>query len=224
MAHEAPDANWALVCSHVSVSDIDPRHAADPDEVLNRFGFDDLPIVSTGVSDDGPTGAHVYCEAGTPTRPTTDLRGVAVRGKGAYVMLAGSHHVSGVQYEWANGHRPWDATLRAVPAELVQRKEREQRDLTIHEGTRDVDLTSLAGKLRYANLTPDELLDALMVLNERCDPPVGDDQVAKIARSIGDRATGVDQELVRLRNREDAKRLYCAERSRTLRVVEFQPV
>ena len=216
-----PDANWALVCSRVSVIDIDPRHGADPDEVLDRFALDDHPIVWTGVSEKGIAGAHVYCAAGTPTKPSATLPGVAVRGNGAYVMLAGSEHVSGVQYEWANGHRPWGATLRAVPHELTQR---EDRDLTIYEGTRDVDLTSLAGKLRYANLTPDELLDALLVLNERCDPPLTDDQVAKIARSIGDRSTGVDQELVRLRNREEAKRLYRAERSRTLRTVEFQPV
>ena len=51
---------------------------------------------------------------------------------------------------------------------------------------RNMELTRTAGMMRRAGLTPDEILAALRVANEdRCDPPLSDDEVVHIAESSG---------------------------------------
>lgn len=59
-------------------------------------------------------------------------------------------------------------------------------DGNILEGGRDVALTSLAGTMRRRGFSEAAILAALQVENVgRCQPPLSDDQVAKIARSVG---------------------------------------
>jgi hypothetical protein len=55
----------------------------------------------------------------------------------------------------------------------------------ILKGRRDNTLTSLAGTMRRRGMGEDEILAALRVTNSRrCDPPLDDDQVKKIAGSV----------------------------------------
>jgi hypothetical protein len=56
----------------------------------------------------------------------------------------------------------------------------------IVEGTRDNTLASLAGTMRRRGMAPESIAAALLVENEqRCEPPLPDEQVRKIARSVG---------------------------------------
>jgi hypothetical protein len=55
----------------------------------------------------------------------------------------------------------------------------------IREGERNITLTSLAGKLRRADLGEESIYAALLMENEqRCEPPLEADEVRTIARSI----------------------------------------
>ena len=56
----------------------------------------------------------------------------------------------------------------------------------LFEGTRNIGLTSLAGKLRRAGLSQGELEIVLLHINQsRCRPPLPEREVVAIARSIG---------------------------------------
>ena len=55
----------------------------------------------------------------------------------------------------------------------------------IPEGHRDDNLTRMAGGMRRQGMTADEMLPALLAVNERrCRPPLPEEQVLKIARSV----------------------------------------
>lgn len=55
----------------------------------------------------------------------------------------------------------------------------------IPEGRRNATLTSLAGTMRRPGMTEAEILPALLAANEnRCDPPLSDEEVRVIARSV----------------------------------------
>jgi len=63
---------------------------------------------------------------------------------------------------------------------------------SLPEGSRDVGLTSHAGKLRRIGCSPAELLAALHVRNEEeCKPPLSARDVERIARSVGGYPSGV---------------------------------
>jgi hypothetical protein len=99
-----PSAGWAVTCGdRLAVVDVDVKHGADVEAVLSVVAG---PTVLTG-KHDGERGVHVYCTGPARTAPRTSLKGVEIRGKGAYVVLPGSPHESGVAYEWAGDRRPW---------------------------------------------------------------------------------------------------------------------
>jgi putative DNA primase/helicase len=54
----------------------------------------------------------------------------------------------------------------------------------ILDGSRDTDLTSLAGTMRRRGMTESEILAALTEVNKRCDPPKTAKDVARIAKSV----------------------------------------
>jgi hypothetical protein len=53
------------------------------------------------------------------------------------------------------------------------------------EGSRNTELTRIAGRMRRAGLSEAYMLAALRGVNKlRCRPPLGDDEVAQIARNV----------------------------------------
>jgi putative DNA primase/helicase len=65
----------------------------------------------------------------------------------------------------------------------------------IREGERDQLLTSLAGSMRRRSASPRAILEALRIENaSRVRPPLGDDQLQKIARSIGSKDPSTSEE------------------------------
>ena len=56
----------------------------------------------------------------------------------------------------------------------------------IPEGRRNQDLASLAGTMRRRGMSEDEIAAAILVANkQRCDPPLPDEEVQRIAASVG---------------------------------------
>lgn len=77
------------------------------------------------------------------------------------------------------------AEFAALPATHVRATSNVVADI-IPQGERDRTLTSIAGALRRKGLTPEEIEAALQIVNERrCDPPLDEQDVRKIARSVG---------------------------------------
>ncbi|MGI8800623.1 MAG: AAA family ATPase [Solirubrobacteraceae bacterium] len=192
---QCPDANWAVVCGDsFSVVDIDPKHGADPSELIDEHDLTGRPTVWTGEAQTGPLegvrGGHVYCQNGVPTGKTA-TRGVEIKAVGGYVMLPGSRHASGVAYEWASELRPWTTSLLPVPAVLVPNAKTKTGPAppvgsVIAAGDRNSTLTSLAGTMRRRGMSEAAIAAALAVTSrESCDPPLDDRDVRTIARSVG---------------------------------------
>jgi len=62
------------------------------------------------------------------------------------------------------------------------------------KGNRNLSLTSMGGVLRYRGFNEVEILAMLLVVNQqRCDPPMKDDEVAKIAKSVARYESGQEK-------------------------------
>jgi hypothetical protein len=141
---------------------------------------------------------------GLSLRTTRDSCGpgqeVRFQAKGAQTVLPPSRHVSGRLYAWLPGHAPGEVPLATAPdwllAELTEAKRGRRAGgkapgkrgastgETIPEGSRNTTLASLAGTMRHRGMTFEEILAAILVANERCDPPLPEAEVEGIARSI----------------------------------------
>jgi len=101
-------------------------------------------------------------------------------------VLPGSRHASGVTYQWDDDKRPWSTPLTPVPTALAPTKASRAAtvSLAIGTGNRNTDLLSLAGTMRRRGMSEAEIVAALLVTNrDRCEPPLGDDEVREVARS-----------------------------------------
>jgi putative DNA primase/helicase len=141
-----------------------------------------------------PTGVEFQT---TYERPKTDEE-LRFQALGAQTVLPPSRHVSGSLYQWLPGHGPADIDPAPAPTWMVKRwgehgDGRKRHDRAeplgegepIEKGVRDTKLTSVAGTMRRRGLDREEILAALLVMNERrCRPPLADHVIEKIARSV----------------------------------------
>jgi P4 family phage/plasmid primase-like protien len=130
---ENPDYNVGVHCqkSGFMVIDIDPR-SGGPESFAK---FEEIvegalpPTVEaiTGIytSSNGKAlrGRHIFykvddSEALMGNLNTLGLKGVDIKHNG-YVLIAPSRHFSGVDYEWAPGHAPWEIEMADAPEELL---------------------------------------------------------------------------------------------------------
>ena len=173
--------------------DVDPRHGGD--ETLARLEAENGALPTTLVAITGGGGQHYLYKApaeGFPNSAGALGPGLDTRGEGGYILLAGSNHVSGGVYEWVDP----DAPLAATPVWLIEGAKRKARkapagkepagEAVIAEGGRNDTLTSMAGQLRRIGCSEAEMLAVLQQRNaELCRPPLGEDEVARIAASVG---------------------------------------
>ena len=108
---------------------------------------------------------------------------VDVKAAGGYIVLPPSVHPNGRPYKWMNRAEPAD------PPEWLVELARGRRngvapkpvDEVIPEGRRRDAMLTVAGKLKRAGLSGDEILPTLRKLNERCRPPLDDDEIRSVA-------------------------------------------
>jgi hypothetical protein len=177
--------NVGIATGHgLVVLDVDPRHGGDDalHELEREHG--ELPATASVVTGGG--GQHYYFAANGLGNSTGKLgHGLDLKGEGGYVIAPPSLHESGRRYEWDEQAEPvplpgWirerlTATNGAAPLPDV-----------IPEGKRNAALASLAGSMRRRGASRDAMLSALRVENaERCQPPLRDDELARIAESVG---------------------------------------
>jgi hypothetical protein len=135
-------------------------------------------------------GSHRYFVTREPIRTHRIAPHLEVRGEGAYVLAPPSLHPSGARYRVINDAEPAplpDALrqlLCALPAQSVAKST--HAAAKISEGMRNSRLTSLAGSMRRKGMTPAAIGAALLEENNaRCQPPLPESEVRRIADSVG---------------------------------------
>jgi hypothetical protein len=115
--------------------------------------------------------------------------GLDIKGEGGAIIVAPSLHAGGKRCRWKNTAPIADAPewfLRLLrEAQKSRANGSETIGIAIPEGQRNDTLTSLAGTMRRRGMGFDEIEVALLVTNnKRCDPPLAEDEVRKIASSV----------------------------------------
>jgi putative DNA primase/helicase len=169
--------------SGVLVLDVD---GAEGEAELKKRRHPITPMVRTASG-----GLHLYFRH-PDAYVRTGIRvapGLDVKASGGYVVAPPSVGPNGTAYEWIVS--PDEEDLADVPEWLMRLLDRPRRTgasavgKRIASGTRNRELTSLAGSMRRRGMGQAEILAALSVANEgRCDPPLEEDEVRKIAASV----------------------------------------
>lgn len=191
-----PDANIGIACgarSGLVVIDIDPRHAGD--DALAALEREHGPLPHTVESLTGGGGRHLFFAHPGGTVRTCDIApGVEIRADGAYIVAPPSLHASGRTYAWELSSHPDDVAPAPVPEWVVALMASVENPVAvtaaepekIRDGTRNKTLSSLAGAMRRRGMTEEAMLAALLEDNRRrCEPPLPEKVVRKIAASIG---------------------------------------
>jgi AAA domain/Bifunctional DNA primase/polymerase, N-terminal/Primase C terminal 1 (PriCT-1) len=175
-----PDALVGVPCGEVSkllVVDIDP-------DGLAWYRTHHLRL-ACGRVHRTPRGMHlVYAMPPEPIACSTSklARGVDVRSTGGYAVWWAAHgyDVEGSMLD-----------IGPPPPELLERLRtrtappKKMNGSGVPEGERNASLTSLAGRMRRAGASEDELLASLSAFNERrCNPPLPMAEIETIAHSV----------------------------------------
>jgi hypothetical protein len=154
----------------------------------------------------GGGGHHLYFQhPGFYIRSVPLAAGLDIKGDGGSIVAPPSLHVSQQGYRWAPGKTPAKVPLAPLPDWLVDLllspqalggpspiARRGIAAQVIPEGQRNTTLTSIAGALWRQEVTEETLVTALLTENAgRYDPPLPEQEVKQIARSVARYAPGV---------------------------------
>lgn len=190
---EYPDANIAIATGAVSgivVIDIDEGHGGVTswENLESRYG--DIPDASYIATGGG--GYHIYLShPGRPVRNSAARigMGIDVRGDGGYVIAPPSIHITGTRYEGvinsAPDIPPWLLKVIATPTIRGIMHTATTLPEGLVEGERNTRLMSLAGTMRRVGMDREEIIHALLYINQRRGtPPLKDEEVRRIAHSV----------------------------------------
>jgi AAA domain/Primase C terminal 1 (PriCT-1)/Bifunctional DNA primase/polymerase, N-terminal len=119
-------------------------------------------------------------------------QGVDLKAEGHFVLAPGSLHVSGERYTWASIGDRFDFPLDVLGAQASEGGAAPLLPERIPEGERNGTLTSLAVTMRRRGSSEPAILAALIAENRiRCDPPLAQAEVEKIAHSVARYAPGI---------------------------------
>jgi hypothetical protein len=177
--------------SKIFVVDVDGDDAA-----LRQLG--DLPPT---VSVTTARGKHYYFKYPNVTVRNSAGKiapGIDVRGDGGYVLAPPSVHPTGARYRWSSGcHNsiatspPWllEALIEPTKANSATPAVEWQRLAAgVVEGSRNATLTKLCGHLLRHYVSPELTFQLLHAWNiTHCNPPLPEDEVARLLRSIGNK-------------------------------------
>ncbi len=183
-----PSANVAVCCGNgLVVLDVD---GAEGRNALKNLVDERKHLPLTGIVKTGRGFHYYFTTDGKSIRTTDVVRGLEIRGDGAYVIAPPSQHHSGASYEWMANSGP--KCITAVPGWLAliggdgRTKTRlaDEDHETIPQGQRKRTLVRYAGKLRRDGMYGCVILAALQAMNEyQCKPPLREEDIFDIARS-----------------------------------------
>jgi putative DNA primase/helicase len=152
-----------------------------------------LPLTPTQVTGSG--GRHYLFASTGEVRNSVKgmMPGWDTRGDGGYIVLAPSIHPETLEpYIWLDGMSALDVEAAAWPEHLLELYRAQAHTRTKIEpgqripiGVQESTLTSLAGTMRARGCDFPEILAAITALSEtRCDPPLKEQDLERIANSI----------------------------------------
>jgi putative DNA primase/helicase len=176
----ADGANVGIVTgtsSGIFVVDIDPKNGGE-DSWSRLIAAHGIPETATVVTGSG--GRHFYFKM--PQHMTIRNSsgklgaGIDVRGEGGQVVAPPSVHPETHRaYEWQS------QDVADAPAWLLSMLSNE----VVEKGTRNNTLTKIAGRYRRDGMSEEQLVVALLTDNKRvCVPPLPEEEVRKIAKSV----------------------------------------
>lgn len=206
---QRPSSNLGILTgakSGIVVIDVDRHGNVDGADSLRELEtkLGSLPeSIEVLTGNDGLHKYYVYPSDGLTVPSWTGngalAPGFEIKADGGHqvVIPPSIHPDTGARYEWEISHHPDEMLLAQLPAkwlEYIRRtkeKTRKEQPLTyspVIAGNRNSFLTSQAGRMRNIPLEADEILAALMIMNQnRCIPPLPEEEVRIIAYSIGKR-------------------------------------
>lgn len=187
-----PTANIGIATgAGLVVLDIDPDKGGDDSLAGLEAEHGRLPDTVECLTGSG--GRHIFfsTDVAVPCSVATVGPGLDIRGDGGYVVAAPSVHPNGRRYEWELSSRPTEVSLAPIPDwlfDLAHRKPAppDESSTVFIQGGRNDALTRKAGSMRRAGLSVADVEASLLALNRtRCQPPLPDAEVKKIAKSSG---------------------------------------
>jgi Bifunctional DNA primase/polymerase, N-terminal/Primase C terminal 1 (PriCT-1) len=189
-------ANVGIATGAIVVLDVDPRH--DGDHTLRQLEDKHGPLPTTWRTITGGSGEHVFFSTDSPIANSTGTvgQGLDVRGTNGYVVAPPSLHESGRTYAWNVDFHPDDVTLAPIPAWLADlatgpstnRSAVDWNEFAVSkipEGTRNASLAQLTGHLLRRYVDPGFTAQLALSWNQtHCEPPLSDQEVLIIVRSI----------------------------------------
>jgi Bifunctional DNA primase/polymerase, N-terminal/AAA domain/Primase C terminal 1 (PriCT-1) len=181
-----PDANVGIATGASGLTVLDIDHGLKGITNLRAFcayrGIPETYTVRTGRRDG--FGVQMYFQGGSlKSIPWVDSEDGTINGDvrsgSGYVMAAGSYHPSGAFYEALV-----EAPIASEPPYVrgLRTAAKTATDDGLITEHRNTTLTSIAGKLRNAGLSAAALEVSLLQVNaDRCVPPLGEDEVKRIA-------------------------------------------
>ena len=146
-----PNYNVGVFCqpSGFFVIDIDPRSGGL--ESFEKFDEDIAPgsLPKTVMAYTGTythkgravRGRHMFYKVDGNEQLQGNLNALGLKGidikHNGYVMIAPSRHFSGVNYEWVEGHAPWEVEMAEAPESLLAVLRKKSRRSTMHLGESD---------------------------------------------------------------------------------------
>jgi hypothetical protein len=198
---DRPNSNIAIATGEPSggilVVDVDVKKGAKGFESLRKLQKEiGCALPKTWEVSTPSGGKHIYFETdATKIKNSVNVRpGIDIRHTGGYV-LAPRSEIDGRKYEWRNR----DREIAELPKELLEilqtggskQHAADKSDGKIDEGSRNNELTSLAGSLRHRGLDAKAILRTLRAYNEEnCNPPLPESELKTISASIGTKPAG----------------------------------
>ncbi len=199
-----PNANIGMPTGQqagILALDVDPRHHGV--ESFYRLQEEHGRLPETAQNRTGGGGFHLffaYPSNGARIKSKNDFRpGIDIKADGGFVVMPPSRHQDGRRYSLEV-----NAPLACLPDEYLtlileaqakgKSTEPKERGQKIRKGARNDYLTRMAGSLRRTGASPESLQAMLLQVNKNdCDPPLSDEEVKRIAASIGRYAVGEER-------------------------------
>ncbi len=183
-----PEANIGVAVGDLFVVlDVDDR--AGGDEELSRLEALHGALPDTPEAQTGGGGRHVFFAPDERFRNSGSViaPGIDTKGQGGYIVGAGSNHATGGTYEHDAALRWGEMPLAPVPGWILEaltgpRAARPRLPEVIRKSQRNPHLWREACNLVRRGWQADEIVTALLALNERCDPPGERAYVEALAR------------------------------------------
>lgn len=202
---ESPDSNVGVVCSNITVLDIDPRNGGmESIAYLRDRGF---CMPETAVSATCSGGFHYVLKLPSfnwrlQSNPWPGIDLLARR----HYFVAPPSIIPGGDYRWVRGRAPWQIKVAPVPDWLL--REATMPDLAVPDCTNaDVTQSDIMTAIRYSekipkavsgnhghtatfvaakkmctvfrHFTDDQIFQAMSWWNQLCDPPWSDDELMR---------------------------------------------